>query len=130
MANIIIASGSVIVENEAFLLIQEGDADFWKFCGGKVEDFDLDLWDTARREAQEEMGFEIEIINPEAYVMHTQKETASGNADVLLVHWLARRIGEIIPGDIREWRFFTLQELASEKLAPNIMPTLRHFGFC
>ena len=130
MANIIIASGSVIVENEAFLLIQEDDADFWKFCGGKVEDSDLDLRDTARREAQEEMGFEIEIINPEAYVMHVPKKSASGNADVLLVHWLARRIGEITPGDIREWRFFTLQELASEKLAPNIMPTLRHFGFC
>lgn len=39
MPKIIIASGPVIVENNKVLLNQHGDTEFWKFCGGQVENY-------------------------------------------------------------------------------------------
>ena len=130
MAKIIIASGPVIVEDNKVLLDQHGDTTFWKFCGGRVEDFKTDLIENAKREVKEEMGLEIKILDSIPYFMHTIKETPEGNIDVILVHFLAQRIGEIKPGaDIREWKWIPLDELKNEPLAPNIIPTLRHFGF-
>ncbi len=130
MQKIIIASGPVIVENNKVLLNQHGDTAFWKFCGGKVENFETDLIENTRREVKEEMGIEIEILNQAPYLMHITKETSEDNADVILVHFLSRRIGEIKAGaDIREWKWIPLEELKSESLAPNIIPTLKHFGF-
>jgi ADP-ribose pyrophosphatase YjhB (NUDIX family) len=130
MPKIIIASGPVIVEDGKVLLNQHGDTTFWKFCGGKVEDFEHGLIDHARREVKEEMGIEIEILDPVPYFMHTIKETPEGAVDVILVHFLAKRIGEIRTGaDIREWKWIPLADLKNEPLAPNILPTLKHFGF-
>jgi 8-oxo-dGTP pyrophosphatase MutT (NUDIX family) len=126
---VIIASGPVIVENGRALLNKHGETSFWKFCGGTVEDFGTDLIENARREVLEEMGVEIEILDPQPFVMHTRKETLDGPIDVLLVHYLAKRISEIKPGaDIREWDWVDLKALPAD-LAPNILPTLRHFGF-
>ena len=52
---------------------------------------------------------------------------------MILVHFLAKRIGEIQPGaDIRQWQWIALKDLekmSSAELAPNILPTLKHFGF-
>lgn len=127
---IIIASGPVIVEGEKVLLNQHGDTEFWKFCGGKVEDFETDLIENARREAREEMGIEIEILNEGPFITHTSKETPEGKIDIVLVHYLAKRIGEIHPGeDIREWKWIPLEDLSKENLAPNILPALQHFSF-
>jgi len=130
MAKIIIASGPVIVENNQVLLNQHGDTTFWKFCGGRVEDFDTNLEDNARREVKEEMGIEIDIIENQPFLMYTEKTDASGQKiDVILVHYLAKRIGEIKPGaDIREWQWLDINSLP-DNLAPNIAPTLKHFKF-
>ena len=128
MQKIIIASGPVIVENNKALLNKDHKDNFWKFCGGRVEDFETDLVENAKREVMEEMGLEIEILNPEPFFLYTKKETTDGNIDVILVHFLARKIGEIKPGDdIQEWRWIPLEELENENLAPNIIPTLKHF---
>lgn len=130
MKKIIIASGPVIVEDNRVLLNQHGDTEFWKFCGGRVEDFETDLIENARREAKEEMGIEIEIIDKTPFFLHTKKETSEGETDVILVHFLAKRIGEISPGeDIRQWKWIPLEDLEKENLAPNIIPTLKHFNF-
>ena len=130
MPKIIIASGPVIVEDGKVLLNQHGDTDFWKFCGGKVEDFETDLIENARREVKEEMGIDIEIMDETPFFLHTKKETSTGKIDVILVHYLAKRVGEIQPGaDIREWKWIPLEDLSKENLAPNILPTLQHFGF-
>ena len=128
MSKIIIASGPVIVEDNKVLLNDHGDTDFWKFCGGRIEEDETSLKKAAIREVKEEMGIDIKIINPEPFIMYTQKETNEGTADVILVHWLAERIGEIKPGqDIREWKWLDIADLP-ENLAPNIVPTLKYFG--
>jgi 8-oxo-dGTP pyrophosphatase MutT (NUDIX family) len=129
MPKIIIASGPVIVENNKVLLNQHGDDNFWKFCGGKVEDYEKNLISAAIREAKEEMGIELEILNPEPFITWTYKDLSDTRVDVLLAHYLAKRIGEIKPGpDILAWQWFDLDKLP-DKLAPNILPVLKHFNF-
>lgn len=129
MKKIIIASGPVIVEDNKVLLNQHGDDNFWKFCGGRVEDYDTDLIANAKREVKEEMDIDVEILNNEPFIIFTRKETPEGAVDVILVHFLAKRVGEIKPGDdIREWGWFELDNLP-ENLAPNILPALKYFGF-
>lgn len=125
MERIIIASGPVIVENGKVLLVKHGTDNFWKFCGGKVEDFEIDLIENAKREVREEMGIDIEIINSEPFIMHVKKE----DKDIMLVHFLAQRKDEIQPGkDIREWNWFDINNLPQD-IGPNIDPALAHFGF-
>ncbi|PIP26104.1 MAG: hypothetical protein CO140_02580 [Candidatus Moranbacteria bacterium CG_4_9_14_3_um_filter_40_7] len=127
-SKIIIASGPVIVENNQVLLNQHGDTDFWKFCGGQVKEEEK-LLDTAKRRSKEEMGIEIEILDENPFITYTTKETPEGKLDVILVHFLAKRIGEIKPGeDIREWKWFELNNLPPD-LGPNILPALKHFRF-
>lgn len=128
MKKIIIASGPVIVENDQVLLNKHGDS-FWKFCGGKVEDFELDLIATAKKEVKEEMGIEIEILNPTPFIMHIIKKTETGEQDIILAHYLAKRIGEIKKGEeIERWGWFDLRNLPDD-LGPNILPALKHFNF-
>ena len=123
MTKIIIASGPVIVENDKVLLNKHGEDVFWKFCGGKVEDYNANLADNARREVKEEMGVDIEVLDAKPYIIHVAK----GDMDIILVHFLSKRIGEIIPGaDIREWNWFDISDLP-EDVAPNIKPVLEYF---
>jgi len=130
MKKIIIVSSPVMVEDGEVLLNKSGEDNFWKFCGGRIEDYDSNLIESARREVKEEMSIDIEIINPEPFLLHTVKTKPGGQMDVILVHYLADRIGEIKPGaDIREWRWIKIEDLPKENLAPNILPTLKHFGF-
>lgn len=119
----IIASGPVIIENDKVLVNKHGDTDFWKFPGGRVEDFNvLDLEEHAKREVKEEMGIEIEIVRPMSTLM-----TKKGEAVVILVHYLAKRIGEIKLGDdIREWEWLDIHNLP-EDVAPNIKPIIEEY---
>lgn len=95
-----------------------------------MEDFESNLIDNARREVKEEVGINIEILNNCPYITHTEKADDLGNiSDVILVHYLAKRVGEIKPGaDIREWKWFNIDDLP-KNLGPNILPALKHFGF-
>lgn len=126
---IIVASGPVIVEDNKVLLNQHGDTSFWKFCGGSVRDFSHGLAHAAQDRAKDEMGMAVEILNPAPFLLYTSKETDQGMIDVILVHFLARRTSDIHPReDIRAWDWLPLDQLPPD-LAPNILPTLRHFGF-
>ncbi|MBI5254636.1 NUDIX hydrolase [Candidatus Falkowbacteria bacterium] len=130
MQKIIIASGPVIVENGKVLLNKHGNDDFWKFCGGRIENFDENLEEAAKREVKEEMGVDVEIIDPTPFLLYASKKLLDDRIDVILVHFNAKRIGEIKVGeDIREWKWIALEDLQKELLAPNILPTLKHFGY-
>ena len=125
MSKIIIASGPVIVEDNKVLLNNHGDTNFWKFCGGRVVSFEENLIAAAKREVKEEMGIDITILNEQPFITFTRKD----DIDVILVHFLAQRVGKIKPGeDIREWNWFDINKLP-DNLGPNIIPALEHFGF-
>jgi ADP-ribose pyrophosphatase YjhB (NUDIX family) len=128
MAKIIIASGPVIVEDNKVLLDKDKKEDLWKFCGGKIKEAEK-LADTAKRRSKEELGIDLEILDENPFITYTTKETADGQLDIILVHFLAKRLGEIKPGeDIREWNWFAIENLPAN-LGPNIIPALKHFGF-
>lgn len=118
--NSIIASGPVIIEDNNVLLNKHGEDGLWKFCGGEADDFNVSLEENAKREAKEEMGIEIEIVKPLKPMM-IKKEDGSV---VVLIHFLAKRLGEIKPGpDILEWGWFPVDNLP-EGCAPNIKPVI------
>jgi len=129
MIKIIIASGPVIVEDGKALLNKHGDTPFWKFCGGRVEDYETNLIDNAKREVKEEMGIDIEVIEEEPFFSFTRKGKEGEMIDIILVHFLAKRVGEVKPGkDIQEWKWLDINNLP-EDLGPNIVPALKHFKF-
>ncbi len=129
MQKTIIAAGPVIVENGQALLDKHGDTNFWKFCGGQMDDFNLSLAAAAQKRAKEELGIDTKILNEQPFITFARKEKPEGVIDVILVHFLAEREGEIKPGpDIREWAWLDIDNLPSD-LAPNIIPALKHFGF-
>ena len=119
----IIVSGPVIIENNKVLVNKHGDTNFWKFPGGRVEDFSkLDLEEHAKREVKEEMGIDVEIIRPLKTLMTTKDDKI-----VILVHYLAKRIGEIQPGsDIREWEWLDIHNLPDD-IGPNIRPIIEEY---
>lgn len=119
----IIAAGPVIIEDDKVLVNKHGDTDFWKFPGGKVEDYtELDLREHAKREAKEEMGIGIEIIKPMSTLL-----SRKGEDIVVLVHYLAKRVGEINQGeDIREWKWLDINNLP-EDVGPNIKPIVEEY---
>ena len=130
MPKLIIASGPVIIENNQVLLNKHGDDDFWKFCGGRVDEAEFNLKATAIRRVKEEMGLDIDILNNEPYFVYTEKEVDGVKVSIILVHFLAKRLNEVAPSvDIKDWRWLDISELNKENLAPNILPTLKHFGF-
>lgn len=113
-----IASGPVIIEDNKVLLNKERK-DFgitpWMFPGGRVEDFSASLEDTCKREVKEEMGLEIEISKPLKPVM-----LYKDGAVIILIHYLAKRKGEIAPGtDIEEWAWHDVNNLPID-CAPNV----------
>lgn len=125
----VIASGPVIVEDGKVLLNMHGEMPIWKFCGGKVEDFTLSLIDNAKLEVMQEMGLNIEILDREPYIFFARRDKPDGTIDLVLVHFHAKRIGEVKPGEeIIDWGWFPLDQLP-DGLAPNIVPALKYFGY-
>lgn len=117
--NSIIASGPVILENGQILLNRErktdGSISSWMFPGGEVENFDQSLEDACRREVKEEMGIEVEIIKPLRTIMIKQNDRV-----IILVHFLAKRVGEIKPGpDTAQWDWHDINNLPAD-CAPNV----------
>lgn len=136
-AKFIIASGPVIIENNKVLLNRHGntkeDRKYWKFVGGRVEEADFEmktdlLEETCKREVREEMGIgvkDLKAIKP-MMIKHPEKE----NTIVILIHYLAKRIGEInAASEIVEWKWFDINKLP-ENCAPNIRPVIEKYNKC
>jgi len=125
---IVIASGPVIVEDNKVLLNQSSGDAYWKFCGGQPLTNET-LQENSQRRVKEEMGIDVKVINPEPFFLFIQQRKKGVEKDIVLIHWLSARIGKINSGlDVQKWDWFMLDKLP-ENLAPNIIPTLRHFGF-
>ncbi len=132
-AKIIVASGPVIIENNKVLLNRHGTnkkaKKYWKFVGGRVSEIDkIDentLENVCKREVMEEMGINVEIIRPLKPMMinHPDKK----DTIVILIHYLAKKIGEIKPGkDIEEYKWWEINSLP-KNLSPNIRPVIEEY---
>lgn len=116
-----IASGPVIIEEGKVLVDKHGDDKFWKFPGGRQLD-NLNFLDNAKEKVKEELGIGVELEG-EPFLMAFNREEEY----VILIHYLAKRIGEIKLGkDVREFKWLDINNLP-EDCAPNIKPVLEHF---
>ncbi|MDP2629951.1 MAG: NUDIX domain-containing protein [Candidatus Uhrbacteria bacterium] len=130
----IIASGPVIIENEKVLLDKDGRDSFWKFPGGKIEMSDLtdaehSLEAAARRKVKEELDLDIEIVRPlkPMMIMKPVINDEDKNTLVVLIHWLSKRNGEVVPGgNTTEWAWHDIHNLPSD-CAPNIRPVIEDY---
>lgn len=133
----IIASGPVIIEDGKVLLNRHGHKDepnakkeqtFWKFPGGRIEDFDFtnelnSLEEACKREVKEEMELEIEIIKPLKPMMI--KHPDKPDTVVILIHYLAKRLNKIRPAKfIEEFAWHDINNLPSN-CAPNIKAVIK-----
>jgi len=118
----IIAAGPVIIEDNKVLLNREikkdgAESPYFMFPGGTVEDFTISLEDAARREAKEEVGIDVEIIKPLRTLLVPRPDNGTL---VILVHYLAKRIGEVVPGpETVEWGWYDINDLP-KNCAPNV----------
>ena len=120
-----IASGPVITEKGKVLVDKHGDDKFWKFPGGRQLDNNNFLENT-KREVKEELGIEV-TLKEEPCVMAFEREKNNIKEYVILIHYLAKRKGEIKIGrDIREFKWLDIKNLP-EDCAPNIKPVLEYF---
>ena len=123
--NSIIASGPVIIEDGKILLNREQKPDGitpWMIPGGEVEDFDASLEDACKREVREEMGLEIEILKPLRPMLLQHKGRI-----IVLIHYLAKRIGEIKPADnISEWAWHDVRNLP-DNCTPNVFMVVQDY---
>ncbi len=132
MPKIIIASGPVIIEKGKVLLNKHGKDNFWKFPGGKVENFGFKDWEnaleeSAKREVQEEMGIDIKIVKSLRTLL--LPKPGDKNALVILVHYLAKRVGEIEPGEmIKEWDWIDVKNLPKD-VASNVKIVINDLGY-
>ena len=74
MSKIIVASGPVIIKDNKVLLDMHGEDNFWKFCGGKINE-DINLDEAAIKRAKEELGIDVKILNNEPFLFYNKKET-------------------------------------------------------
>ncbi|HBU06867.1 MAG TPA: DNA mismatch repair protein MutT [Candidatus Magasanikbacteria bacterium] len=116
MKQTIICSGPVIIESDKVLLVREQKSygiTPWLFPGGKAEPNETDPLEICRREAKEEVGIDLEIIKQ---LTTTEASSWRGlNKKYILYHYLAKRIGEIKPGeDIVEWAWIDINNLPKD----------------
>lgn len=111
----IICSGPVIIEDNKVLLVKEkkstGSITPWLFPGGKAEPGETDPIQICKREVKEELGIEIEIIK-QLSTLDSFFWQENSDKNYILYHYLAKRIGEIKPGDnVVEWGWFDINNL-------------------
>ena len=82
-----------------------------------MEDFASTLEETCMREVREELGIDITILRPLKTIFAKRVDTDSY---VFLVHYLAKRIGEVTPAnETVEWGWFDVHNL------PNVTPNVK-----
>jgi 8-oxo-dGTP diphosphatase len=121
-------AGNLIIEDGKILLLHRQKHDYWEVSGGKVED-DESPTEAAVREAEEEIGVDVELRKP-FYSGEFQH-----NDELFLWHGY---LAEIVQGEpelkedkFDELKWFDPTELDEIDLAPNlemVLPALRKIG--
>ena len=134
----LVGVGAVIVEDDRVLLIKRGKAPLlgeWSIPGGMLE-LGETLRQGAEREAREETGLVVRatellgVFDRIVPSLPTKEEGARTLYHYVLIDFLCNRIsGDVLAaGDASEAAWFSLQEVAALRLAPETVEVI-HFGF-
>lgn len=118
-------AGNLIVEDRKLLLLYREGEQHWEVPGGKVEEEESPT-EAAKREAEEEIGVEVELEKPffSGEFQH--------DGDIFLWHgYIVEMIGKpaIQEEKFSEMKWFSADDLEDADLAPNlemIRPALRN----
>ena len=135
---ILVASGPVIVEYGGVFLSKHGEDGFWKFPGGKVDDFsgkDIDplfLENACIKAAKDEIGVTVIPLYPLKPMMIPRP--GSSCEWIVLIHYLARRDGLFnLRKDVTGFQKFDIRSILNgslegkESFAPNMIPVLEEY---
>lgn len=125
LVNSIIVAGPVIIEDGKVLLVKskkDALASNWKFPGGKKNESDADFKATCEREAKEELGIGLNIKN-----LIKEIKIKNKDAEILLIHYLADRTGEINPqNEISNWDWHDINNLPKD-CEPNVYEVIEKY---
>lgn len=126
----IIAVGPVIIEDGKVLLNRERkrdgtDSPHFMFPGGTLDEPTDTFEQVCIREAKEELGIGIQIIRSiKPMIVHRPDKPGKM---AILIHYLAKRIGDINPGpETLEWNWFDLNNLP-ENCTPNVREVIETY---
>ena len=125
----LVGVGAIIIENGRVLLVRRGHAPLlgeWSIPGGVLEVGEL-LREAAVREAREETGLLVEPGELLGVFDRVVRENGWIRYHYVLIDFLCRRVsGEPCCGtDADEVRWFTREEVARLKLAPDTEEVIR-----
>jgi ADP-ribose pyrophosphatase YjhB (NUDIX family) len=129
----VVGVGALISDGERYLLIKrasEPDAGFWSVPGGLVEVGEK-AEDAAVREAKEETGLDVEVVELLGVVDKIVRDEDSRiKFHFVIVDYLVRPKGGSLQAasDALEARWVKSEEIPSYELSPTLIPLLRRLG--
>jgi 8-oxo-dGTP diphosphatase len=129
----VVGVGALISDGERYLLIKraaEPDAGFWSVPGGLVEVGER-AEDAAVREAKEETGLDVEVVELLGVVDKIVRDEDSRiKFHFVIVDYLVRPKGGSLQAasDALEARWVKAEEIPSYELSPTLIPLLRRLG--
>jgi|GEM_PF-6501342 len=94
---ITMAAGGVIFAHNKILLDRADNSDLWSIPGGKPR-FSESMEQCVVREAKEELGLKLEIIDPYPYIYYLRREFGEETEHIFMLHYLVRVLP---PADMR-----------------------------
>jgi 8-oxo-dGTP diphosphatase len=129
----VVGVGALIQDGDRYLLIKraaEPDAGFWSVPGGLVEVGEK-AEDAAVREAKEETGLEVEVVELLGVVNKIVRDEDSRiKFHFIIVDYLVRPKGGLLraASDALEARWVKAEEIPAYDLSPMLIPLLRRLG--
>jgi len=129
----IVGVGALIQDGERYLLIKraaEPDAGFWSIPGGLVEIGER-AEDAAVREAMEETGLEVEVVELLDVVDKIIRDEESRiKFHFVIVDYLVRPVKGSLraASDALEARWVKAEEIPAYDISPTLVPLLRRLG--
>ena len=129
----VVGVGALIQDEERYLLIKraaEPDAGFWSIPGGLVEIGER-AEDAAVREAKEETGLDVEVIELLGVVDKIVRDEDSRiKFHFVIVDYLVRPKGGSLQAasDALEARWVKAEEIPGYELSPTLVPLLKRLG--
>lgn len=116
----------IVVNEQGHILLSRERNDRWEMLGGGL-DHEEDPIECLKREVKEETGLEVTYVSPNPkYFITSPKATANGTIYIANVIYeiKLKDLNFVASDECQELRFFTIEELETVDLFPNVQRLL------